>query len=308
MADAKIKISAEDGASRVLAQVRASLDDVGTLAGKVGGIMAAMGGLSVGGILAMAKAAIDGVDALNDLKDATGASIENISALEDVAARTGTSFDTVSTSLVKFNGILNSASPDSSAARAIKAIGLDAEALKKIDPAEALRLTAVALDGFADDGNKARIVQELFGKSVKEVAPFLKDLASQTALVATVTTEQSDEAEKLNKQLADLGKNYTDIERAIVGPVATALNKVITKFKEARLAGKGFFESLTANYWDNVRELYGMEPPKGREASGVLTNPDIPPPKPSLVVPPPKPTATPRGAAKDPLAEYKRYL
>ena len=59
----------------------------------------------------------------------------------------------------------------------LKAIGLNAQELRRIDPAEALQRVAVALNRYSDDGNKARIVQELFGKSVREVAPFMKDPA-----------------------------------------------------------------------------------------------------------------------------------
>lgn len=73
-----------------------------------GTAMKALGGLSLGlglnAVILFAKRINDGVDALNDLKDATGASIENISALEDIARRTGGGFGTVSTSLIKFNG------------------------------------------------------------------------------------------------------------------------------------------------------------------------------------------------------------
>lgn len=75
---------------------------------------------TVGAVALAAKKVIDGIDALNDLKDATGASIENLSALEDVALRTGTSWDTLSTGLIKFNGILKDAKPGSDAARSLE--------------------------------------------------------------------------------------------------------------------------------------------------------------------------------------------
>ena len=61
---------------------------------------------SISAITLFIGTTIDGVDALNDLKDATGASIENLSALEDVAARNGTTFDTVGNCATKFNGLL----------------------------------------------------------------------------------------------------------------------------------------------------------------------------------------------------------
>lgn len=187
-----------------------------------------------GAAIAFGKNIVDGLDALNDTADATGASIENISALEDVALRTGTTLDSVSGILVKFNNGLKEADGKNGISLALKAIGLDAEALKKIDPAEALRQTAVALSKFADDGDKARLIQELFGKSVREAAPFLKDLAEQGRLNATVTTQQAEEAEKFNKQLFELRTNFVGAARDIVGQLLPSLNDLINKFKEAK--------------------------------------------------------------------------
>lgn len=186
-------------------------------------------------------ATVDGLDALNDLKDATGASIENISALEDVAARTGTKFESMASTLVKFNKVLADSKPGSETANILKQIGLNAEDLRKADPAEALRQTAVALAGFADDGNKARVIQELFGKSVQEAAPFLKDLAEQGQLVAKVTTEQAQAAEDFNKQLDRLAKNSKDVSRSLIGDLLPALNRLIEKYNsQGYLAAVGF--------------------------------------------------------------------
>ena len=183
------------------------------------------------GVATMTKKVIDGLDALNDLKDATGASIENISAIEDVALRTGASFDVVSTSLIKLNQGLNSAKPGSDTENAIKAIGLSVNDLKELDPAEAFRQIAIGLSSFADDANKARLTQELFGKSLKEVAPLLNDLAASGELVATVTAKQAEEAEKFNKELAQLSKSSLDAARDMAGPLVSAINE-----KEAQKA------------------------------------------------------------------------
>jgi hypothetical protein len=205
---------------------------LGAAFGTLGANLAAT--FSVGALTAFVKTTVSGIDALNDLKDATGSSIENISALEDVAARTGTSFETVGTSLIKFNKALSDAKPNSQIELALKAIGLSAKELKAIDPAEALRTAAVALSGFADDGNKARIVQELFGKSLREVAPFLNDLAEKGKLNATVTTEQAKQAEKFNHELESLAKNSKDAGRAIVSDLLPPINKL---FERANNAG-----------------------------------------------------------------------
>ncbi|MCU0924419.1 MAG: hypothetical protein MUF16_29775 [Burkholderiaceae bacterium] len=137
---------------------------------------------------------------------------------------------------------LKDATADSPAAQALKAIGLNAEELRRQDPAEALLQVAKALDGFADDGNKARLIMELFGKSAREVAPFLKDLAEQQQLVATVTTEQAQEVDKLVREWAAAKKNAEDLARAIGGPLITAVNKLFEAFRAIR--EKGFFAAL----------------------------------------------------------------
>ena len=182
----------------------------------------------------MVKATVDGVDALNDFADATGTSVENASALEDIARRTGASLETVEGVLVKFNAVLKEAKPGNGADAALKAIGVSAEELRRLDPAEALKVAADALARFADDGNKARLIQELFGKSVREAAPFLKDLAEAGKLNATVTSEQAAEAERFNKALAALAKNTEDAKRSLLGSLVPAINEAITRYKAAR--------------------------------------------------------------------------
>ena len=246
MADVGIKINAQDNTKTAFDSVSRGLGTIKTGAAGVAGALAGIGvGVSLGAFATMTKQIMDGLDAMNDLKDATGASIENISALEDVALRTGASFDTVSTALIKLNQGLNSAKAGSDTEAAIKAIGLSVKDLKQLDPAEAFRQIAVGLSGFADDANKARIVQEIFGKSLKEVAPLLKDLAEKGQLNATVTTAQAEEAEKLNKEWSAMEKNVLDLSRTITGPLITAFNEFMKKQREAREAGKfGIFSSF----------------------------------------------------------------
>ena len=239
---------------------RASEKTANQIAGAFGLIKSAAGGLlagiGVGGFIALTRASIDSLDALNDVADATGATIENISALEDVAARTGTSMDSVTTTLVKFNQALGNAKAHSPIARALEAIGLSVAELRSLDPAEALRRTAVALSQYADDGNKARLVQELFGRSVREVAPFLKDLAEQSKLVATVTTEEAQAAEKFNKEIFAMQKNAQDLARVLVGPLVTAVNETADAFRRSAAEGKNFFEIGLDRYLENVRDFY----------------------------------------------------
>jgi hypothetical protein len=248
MADVKIKIAAQDDASRVLAGVRGSLDSVASTAASLGSSLGLLGAVSVGSFVALARSAINSLDALNDLKDATGSSIENLSALEDVAARTGTSFETVGSALVKFNGALKAAKPGDDVSASFKALGLNLAELKNLDPAEALQKTAIALSSFADDGNKARVVQELFGKSIKDVAPLLKDLAEKGQLVATVTTAQAQAAEDFNKQIFNLQKNTTDLSRSLVSSLLPTLIRLSDEFISLSKNSTGFFDAIAISF------------------------------------------------------------
>lgn len=241
-----------------LANLQAGLDKAGLLAerqaermqrafaGASKALVAAGGALgaalSVSVITRWVNATVDGMDALNDLADATGSSVENLSALEDVALRAGTSMETAGDAVVKMNKALADAKPGSDAARAFEALGLSVAELKRLDPVEAFQKLAIALQGFANDGNKARLVQELFGKSLKEVAPLLKDVAEAGTLQAKVTKEQAEEAEKFNKQIAAMQKSLLDLSRALAGPVVSALNETIDSFRRATAEGSTFLQ------------------------------------------------------------------
>lgn len=234
--DIKYTIAAEDRFGRTFANLKRDMQGglaeaerfKGALAGVGGGISAL--GVGVGAAVAVAVAGLrnlaNDIDALNDAADATGSSIENLSGLEDVARRNGAGLDLVTGAVLRLNKGLGDVNPNSPTAQALKSIGLSAGELRNLNPTEALQRIAVALQGYANDGNKARVVQELFGKSVKEVAPFLNDLAQAGKLNATVTTEQAAEAEKFNKQLAALGTNAGNVGRSIVSSLLPAVNKM----------------------------------------------------------------------------------
>lgn len=220
-----------DAAMKKMSRSVLDFEDVTARVGAAFGTLIAAD--SVRRIAAAVGGVVNGFDAFNDAADATGATIEKLSALEEVGARTGTSFDTVTGILVKFNKVLGEAgNADSGAAKALAAIGLQAEELRRLDPAEALQRTARALAGYADDGNKARLVQDLFGKSVREAAPFLKDLAEAGELNGRVTREQAEAAERLNKSIFALQSSMQTVGRSIVSEFLPSLTKLFGELND----------------------------------------------------------------------------
>lgn len=226
----------------------------GTVKATLGGLAA---GVSVGFLADVVRASVDSVDALNDVADATGATIAKISALDDLSARTGGGIDTVSASLLKLNSVLNEAKPGSQQEAILKSIGLSAQELRALDPADALLDVAKALDKYEDGGSKARLMQLLLGKSTKDLSSLLKDLADKGELVGTVTKEQADEAERFNKQMFEMQANVKNISRSLSIDLVTGINATVKAFKDGEAAGKSYFSIALSRYWENVAAVYG---------------------------------------------------
>lgn len=331
MTNPKIALTAEDKTAAAFAAVSRRVDKLGVNLGALRAVsVGALGALAIPisavGLIALTNDARKAIGSIKDLAEVSGSTVENISALDRIARTTGGNLDQVSTTLVKFNQVLKDAEPDKGAGAVLKALNLDIEELKRLDPAEALRLTAVALSGFADDGDKARAIQELFGKSVKETAPFLRDLAEAGKLQATVSTQAAEEVDKFNNQLSLLQANADDAGRAISIGLITEINSVIARFKEGQQEGKNFLQVIFASDADLKRKFAAMNggaaQSGSRSVSGIITNEGDQsvaemaklargaPPRLSLVVPPdsknpPKPKG---GTPKDPTAEAQRYL
>jgi len=240
-----------------LASFESDIGRIGTLAQRqadqmdraFSGVRSTLAGLgaavSLGGAIAAFRSATDALDRLNDAADATGASVESLSKLENVARRNGAGIELVETAVLKMNKALSATDEEGKgASNVLKALGLSADELKRMDPAAALQKVAIAFNKFERDGNLARAAQELFGKSIAEVAPFLKDLAEAGELNATVTARQAEEAEKFNKSLYALQTNAGNLGRAIASDMLPAINRAIEQMAEGTRIAGGFLNAL----------------------------------------------------------------
>lgn len=225
-----------DRAGRLLEKLGANATTAGQRVGEIfaGNLLADAAGQALQRLVTFFPQVADGVLAIKDLAEATGSSVESISALDDMARRAGSNLGEVEQVLIKFNAALKEADGKNGISIALKAIGLDAKELRSLDPAEALQKAAVALNGYADDGDRARLTQELFGKGVKVAATLLRDLAEAGQLNATVTSAQAEEIDRLQKNMAGLRTNMEQAGRAIAGVVVPAINELFDA-----VSGKG---------------------------------------------------------------------
>ncbi len=271
---AKVIIEGEDRFSQTFAAFKRTMADTNRVTAGVQERVAGLGlnlgalgaGFSVAAVLSGVKAVADGFDALNDAADATGEKIEVLSGLEDLARRNGAGLELVTDAMLKLNRGIAEGNADSPVAKALRSIGLSADELRKKAPGEAMREVAQALARYENGAGKAAATQAIFGRSVKEVAPFLNDLAEAGELNAKVTAEQAAQAERFNKELFKLQALASDAARAGVYPLIEALNKLAENGREN--GWKGLFGLSSVK--EEMAELQTLRAKVGVAAAQVV--------------------------------------
>lgn len=192
-------------------------------------------GLSVGAIVAFEKSVIDATAKLDDMAEITGATVESLSALRQVARVSGQDMDGVAGAMTKLAKNLAGVDDESrGAGNALKAIGLDLDAVKKLKADEQMQAIAKAMNQFEDGTGKAAVAQVLLSKSGAALLPFLKDLAEWGDLNASVTAKQAAEAEQAQKAWNRLKSELSDASTGITNDMLPAINDVLKFSKEVR--------------------------------------------------------------------------
>jgi hypothetical protein len=202
-------------------------------------------GIGVGALSLMVKNAIGAAAALDDLSESTGASVAELSKLSQQARISGVDMGTVEGALVRLGKSLNGTDEESKkATRALGALGLKAEELRNMDTGKALKVVADAMNNFGDSSGKTALAMDLLGKSGAQALPFLKDLANDAELSASVTAEQAAQAEELGKVLRRLVNDFENLKNAMILGALPGLFDWIDANKEAVRIGGSVSEML----------------------------------------------------------------
>jgi hypothetical protein len=223
---------------------------------------ALVGGFSAQALAGQFKLVVDGLDALNDAADKTGASIEKLSGLEAALAPYGHTLASVTDLTGKLVKSMQEAdNKTSNAAQAFTALRVAARTAdgNLADPVDTIVAIAKALNGYEDGANKAALAQALLGKSGADALPMLKDLASAGQLQARVTTQQAEQAEAFNKQLATLKFESAAAGRAIVSDLLPAMTTLLERLNAAKASGGGLFAWATTSGADEADPVAAAE-------------------------------------------------
>lgn len=197
-----------------LAKFEQSLDGVGDAVKRMTDKVAGFGTIFAANLLSSAAeeaistiaslpgALMDSVAAYQDFAEQTGTTAAGFASLQTAMDASGASAEQVAGAMVKLTANLSKTSDESKGTgAALKAIGLDLEAFRKLKPEDQLQAVADALANFKDGAGKTAVAVALFGKEGAKLLPFLNDL-EELRKNPFLTDEQIDAVDAFGKRSA----------------------------------------------------------------------------------------------------------
>lgn len=164
-------------------KIQGSLDSVGSMAGKLGTLMA--GAFTVTAITGAAMKVLDYAGKINDLAAQTGLSTRAIQEMQHAAGQTGASLENFTNAAFKLG--VNLAGGSNSVQGAVERLGLSYLQLRQMSPDQQFNTIATALGGVQSAQERNKLAVELFGKAAKDILPAIAqgyDNIAKSALIA----------------------------------------------------------------------------------------------------------------------------
>jgi hypothetical protein len=182
---------------------------------------------------------------LDDLADTVGGNVTQLDGLRRIAHVAGSDLNFLNSALMNLSrGLRASSDEGHQTVRAVKALGLNLEELRNLEPDQAMRAIAVAMNRFADGGEKAAAAQALLGRAAKESLPVLKDLAEAGETNGKAMREQIEQSERLDKETRRLSLAFHDARDDLANLLIPTLADYLEQLREGTKISGGFFASL----------------------------------------------------------------
>jgi hypothetical protein len=165
---------------------------------------AALAGKAIGaslgaGVVAAAIAfdqLVKGAGDFQDVAEQIGDSAENVASLTVALGQAGVGMDAFASASAKLSkGLVGVDDESKAVGAALKAIGIEIEAFKRLAPVDQYEAVGKALAGYADGAEKTAIAQALFGKAGTEQLRVFKALEEQGGRQVVLTQRQIDLAD-----------------------------------------------------------------------------------------------------------------
>lgn len=192
---------------------------------KVGvGAFTAIGTAIGGATTALIKNAgetADYADNIDKLSQKMGFTTDAFQEWDFIMKHNGSSIESVKGAMIKLDKALDSNS------EAFKELGLNAEAMQNMTNEEKWEASIKALQGVSDENEKARLAQELFGKSYQEFLPLLNQTADETE---RMKQEVHDLGGVMSEDAVKAGAQYKDSLQNLKTALTGAKNNLMGEF------------------------------------------------------------------------------
>lgn len=246
---AQILISAVDQTKTAFDSIKRGLGGLTDAAKGINGVLANLGvAVSVAGLTAMVKSAIDTGDALDEMSQRVGVSVETLSVWKPAAEQSGVSGESFEKGLRKLSTtMLEAATGSEDAARNFAAVGVEFKnqdgTLRATD--QVLLDLAERFKAMPDGAEKTALAVQLFGKSGAELIPFLNQgrdginelAAEMQALGVQMSSETAAQAGNFNDALDKLHLATKSIGNQIIASLLPALNDMAGGMVESAKQG-----------------------------------------------------------------------
>lgn len=256
MADAKLRISAENKTKQAFDEIKRGMRDVEGASNSLRNSLAGIGvGLSLGGLAAFVKSGIDAADELGKLSQKVGVTVESLSALQYAAKLSDVSTEQLSTGLRQLaKNAADTAAGTGDAKDAFEALGIAVTgAGGGLKSTETLLLdVAERFAGIEDGAGKTALAMRIFGKAGAELIPLLnggragfEELRREAErLGIVISTKTAAAAEKFNDDLTRLGAASDRLKFTLADSVLPTLQKFVDELLEGQKIAGGFAEAL----------------------------------------------------------------
>ena len=212
-----------------------------------------------GGVVALAKSAIDLADDMRDLSQRTGVGIETLGQFKVAAELSGTSIEGVAKGLTLLNKNMVAAATDGgAAAAAFKTIGIATTetdgTLRKAD--KVFLDVADKFKGLRDGPEKAALAMKIFGKSGAELIPILNLGSKEIQRFGLgIGPDFANKADAFNDSLGIMKAQVT----VLTVQIGSALLPVLSGLVKVVAQGVGFVGNLATEFYKAIGGAAGLQ-------------------------------------------------
>jgi hypothetical protein len=194
----------------------------------------------VKGVRDMFLGSIDAAAGMNDLAIQTGASAAALMAFKEIGATSDTTVESMVGAMGKLaKGMAVATEESKGLPQALKAIGIDFDALKAMSPDQQMIAIAKGFDQFADGAGKSAAAMAIYGKEGMKMLPFLADLAAESDSVTKALTAQeiaskaslAGMSDSFGDNMTKIGQSMNESRKAISFGMLPALFEMSEAFK-----------------------------------------------------------------------------